>query len=63
MPPNPETAPTPEDIRNFVRIYLEELARLEQNDTCNVSDKDVETYFVHTIKCMQVNYIHDVYFI
>ena len=54
MPPAPEKKPTPEYIRNFIRIYLEELAILDKKDVSSVIDKDIETYFVHTIKCMLV---------
>ena len=54
MPPTPEKKPTPEYIRNFIRIYLEELAILDKRDVSSVLDKDIETYFVHTIKCMLV---------
>ena len=42
-------------IKNFIRIYLEELLRLDNKDPSSVTDKDIQTYFVHTIKCMQVN--------
>ena len=42
-------------IKDFIRIYLEELFRLDKKDPSDVTDKDIQTYFVHTIKCMQVS--------
>ena len=54
MPPCGERM-SENSIKNFIRIYLEELLRLDNKDPSSVTDKDIQTYFVHTIKCMQVS--------
>ena len=54
---DPDLIPNESFMRRWVRIYLEECAKLEGTDPSEVTDRDVEVLFVQVMKFTLVCYM------